>query len=216
MDFQTSNKAMKRLVIICEGSTEKEFCDTVLYNYFLEKGITIYVPLIKTSHGGITSWGKLKNEIEIHLKQDKEAYVTTFIDLYRLPSDYPNYDINNVDNIEKGMKDNIESSLNPRFIPYIQRHEFECFVFASLDKLKETFKKKDNNFSEIEKVTTKFQNLEDINSGNSTSPSERLKRYLPEYEKGLDGAYLADEVGLTTIRQKCPRFNNWILVLEGL
>ncbi len=208
---------MKRLIIICEGETEKEFCDAILTNYFLDKNITIYTPLIKTSHGGIVSWGKLKNEIETHLKQDTEAYVTTFIDLYRLPSSYPNYNIKDPDNMQAGMLQDIDSVLSSRFIPYIQRHEFECFIFASLDVLKRTFARADNDFSEIEKATTKYSsNLEDINDGTTTAPSERLKRHLPEYEKGLDGAYLVDEIGLETIRLKCPRFNNWIEQLEKI
>lgn len=208
---------MKRLIIICEGTTEKEFCDAILKSYFLAKNIVVYTPLIKISHGGIVSWKKLKKEIETHLKQDGQAYVTTFIDLYALPSDYPNFDIGNVDNMEKGMKNTINSTLNSRFIPYIQRHEFECFIFASIDILKATFKKSINDFIGIEKVINKYQlNLEDINCGRATAPSKRLEKLLPEYEKGIDGAYLVDEMGLETIRQKCPRFNRWIEELEKI
>jgi hypothetical protein len=208
---------MKRLIIICEGETEQEFCDAVLSSYFSSKGIMVYTPLIKTSHGGIVSWGKLKNEIETHLRQDTEACVTTFIDLYRLPSNYPDYNIKDPDNMQAGMKQGIDATLSSRFIPYIQRHEFECFIFASLDILKVTFQKDTNDFTEIEKVIDKYKsNLEDINCGSATAPSERLKKYLPEYEKGLDGAYLAIEAGLPAIREKCPRFNNWITELEGI
>lgn len=208
---------MKRLIIICEGETEKEFCDAVLKNYFLENNITIYTPLIKASQGGIISWGKLKNEITTHLKQDKQAYVTTFIDLYRLPSNYPNYNIQNLNIMEAGMLQDVDVNIASRFIPYIQRHEFECFLFASLPVLQDTFKRSDNNFTEIAKIVNQFTyNLEDTNNGSQTSPSMRLKNYLPEYEKGLDGAYLADEIGLSNIRNKCPRFNNWIAQLETI
>ncbi|MDR1091544.1 MAG: DUF4276 family protein [Prevotella sp.] len=208
---------MKRLIIICEGETEKEFCDVMLKNYFSDKNITVYTPLIKTSHGGIVSWGKLKNEIETHLRQDTGAYVTTFIDLYRLPSNYPNYNVKDPDSMQVGMKQGIDTTLSSRFIPYIQRHEFECFIFASLEILKRTFAGAGNNFLEIEKVIAQYSsNLEDINDGSATAPSDRLKKYLPEYEKGLDGAYLADEIGLLIIREKCPRFNNWIAELERI
>ena len=31
--------AMKRIVVICEGPTEKEFCETILSPYFAPKGI---------------------------------------------------------------------------------------------------------------------------------------------------------------------------------
>lgn len=207
---------MKRIIIICEGQTEKEFCDLVLSNYFIEKNIYLHSPLIGKS-GGIISWNNLKKEIEIYLKQDRSAYVTTFIDLYGLPSDYPNYNIKDPDKMQMAMKLGIDSTLSSRFIPYIQRHEFECFMFASMNVLKNTFREDKNNFPEIEKIITKYSsNLEDINDGYITAPSKRLKKYLPEYQKGIDGAYIADEIGLSILRTKCPRFSNWIKLLEQI
>lgn len=207
---------MKRIIIICEGQTEKEFCDLVLSSYYLEKSIYLHTPLIGKS-GGIISWNNLKKEIEIYLKQDRSAYVTTFIDLYGLPSDYPNYNIKDPDKMQMAMKLGIDSTLSSRFIPYIQRHEFECFMFASMNVLKNTFREDKNNFPEIEKIITKYSsNLEDINDGYITAPSKRLKKYLPEYQKGIDGAYIADEIGLSILRTKCPRFSNWIKLLEQI
>lgn len=51
---------MKRIIIICEGHTEKEFCKTVLASYFQSKNIYIQTPLIKKSKGGIVKWEELK------------------------------------------------------------------------------------------------------------------------------------------------------------
>lgn len=206
---------MKRLIIICEGETEQEFCQDVLYPYFLEKNIQVFYPTIKKSNGGIVKWNTLKKQIENHLKQEKDAYVTTFIDLYALPSNYPNFDIRNVDAIEQGMKEGVDSTLNFRFIPYIQRHEFECFIFSSIDVLQRNFTFLEANFSEIENVMRIFpDNLEDINNSPETAPSKRLLKNIKGYNKIVYGACLASEIGLTTIRQKCPRFNNWIKQLE--
>lgn len=39
---------MKRLIIICEGPTEKEFCKDVLSKHFLAKDINLECPTIKT------------------------------------------------------------------------------------------------------------------------------------------------------------------------
>jgi len=208
---------MKRLIIICEGETEQEFCQDVLYPHFFDKGIQISNPTIKKTNGGIVKWNTLKKQIENHLKQEKDAYVTTFIDLYALPLDYPNFDISNVSIIEQGMKANIDNSLNYRFIPYIQRHEFECFIFSSIDVLQRNFTFLEANFPEIEKVMQSHpDNLEDINNSPETAPSKRLLNNIKGYNKIVYGACLASEIGLTTIRQKCPRFNEWIGKLENI
>lgn len=208
---------MKRLIIICEGETEQEFCQDVLYPYFSPKGIHISCPTIKKSHGGIVKWNTLKKQIENHLKQEKDAYVTTFIDLYALPSDYPNFEVNTVKGIEWGMEAGIDPSLSDRFIPYIQRHEFECFIFASMDVLKNNFKPQEADFDEIEKVVREFADcLEDINNGPQTAPSKRLLATIKGYDKIVYGACLAHEIGLPTIRQKCPRFSAWLERLERI
>lgn len=208
---------MKRLIIICEGNTEYEFCQDVLLPYFFNKKILVSSPTIKKSSDGIVKWDTLKRQIESHLKQETYAYVTTFIDLYALPSDYPNFDIHNIDMIEQSMKADIDSALNYRFIPYIQRHEFECFVFASMDVLQQNFTVQEADFSEIERVIQTYQdNLEDINNSPQTSPSKRLELSIKGYKKVIYGACLASEIGLSRIRQKCPRFSKWIEQLENL
>lgn len=208
---------MKRLIVICEGQTEQEFCQDVLYPHFFDKGIQISNPTIKKTNGGIVKWNILKKQIENHLKQEKDVYVTTFIDLYALPSDYPSFDINDVSIIEQGMKDNIDNSLNYRFIPYIQRHEFECFIFSSIDVLRRNFTSLEADFSKIENIIQLFpDNLEDINNSPETAPSKRLLNNIKGYNKIVYGACLTSEIGLTTIRQKCSRFNEWIDKLENI
>ncbi|NDV67093.1 DUF4276 family protein [Bacteroides sp. 224] len=208
---------MKRLIIVCEGETEQEFCKDVLQDYFLEKDIQIAYPTIKKTYGGITRWDTLKKQIENHLKQEKDTYVTTLIDFYALPSDYPNYSKDNINSIEQGMKEDIAPSLNHRFIPYIQRHEFECFIFCSMDVLKRNFKPEEANFIELEKVAYTFAaNMEDINNSPETAPSKRLLKSINGYNKVVYGACLAYEIGLNKIREKCPRFDHWIDRLEHI
>ncbi|MFT6962285.1 MAG: ATP-dependent exoDNAse (exonuclease V) beta subunit [Flammeovirgaceae bacterium] len=134
---------MKRIIIICEGSTEQVFCQKTLQPYLIEKGISIQAPLIKHSNGGIVRWEILKKQIEIHLKTDTSAVVTTFIDYYGLYSKfgfpdwessekipYPN---EKMDSLENGMQKDIAEELRHRFIPYIQLHEFEGLLFNNID-----------------------------------------------------------------------------------
>ena len=79
---------MKRIVIICEGETEQEFCDKSLSNHFNPKDIYIQAPRIKHSNGGIVRWDRLKRQIETTLREDRQAYVTLLIDYYGLYEKY--------------------------------------------------------------------------------------------------------------------------------
>ena len=54
---------MNRLIIVCEGETEQEFCKDVLASYFREKNIYIEYPTIKHSNGGIVPWATLKRQL---------------------------------------------------------------------------------------------------------------------------------------------------------
>ena len=86
---------MKRIIMICEGPTEQTFAKTNLVAPFFNKGILLQMPLIKTSKGGLVKWPTLKEQIETHLKAEKDAVVTTFIDYYGLYAKYqfPGWDI---------------------------------------------------------------------------------------------------------------------------
>ena len=78
---------MKRLIIVCEGPTEHEFCMDVL-SPILQKGdIYLDAPLVKKSNGGIVSWQNIKRQIEMHL-HEKDAYVSMLIDYYGIKDSY--------------------------------------------------------------------------------------------------------------------------------
>lgn len=47
---------MQRIIIICEGETEREFCNSILKPYFAKNEFLIQSPLIKKSMGGIVNW----------------------------------------------------------------------------------------------------------------------------------------------------------------
>ena len=138
---------MKSIIIVCEGETEAEFCKTILQPYFKPKEIFIKNPLIERSNGGIVAWKILKKQIENHLQQDKNTFVTTLIDYYGIKAshNYPNWeDIGQtqdvakngkIDVLENAMKNDISASLRDRFIPYVQLHEFESLLFVDLNVL---------------------------------------------------------------------------------
>lgn len=217
----------KRIIIICEGNTEQEFCRKILQPHFLEKHITIHPPLIKHSHGGIVKWPTLKNEIEIHLKSDTSAHVTTFIDYYGLYSkhlfpDWEKYakiqDCNErVTRLEQAMSSDLSERLRYRFIPYLQLHEFKGLLFNDKNVFYEQIPKDALvGEKELEEIFAEYDNPELINNNKDTSPSHRLQRIIKGYNKILYSEILAEAIGLERIRKKSPRFNNWISILETL
>jgi hypothetical protein len=218
---------MKRIIIICEGETEKEFCSKILAPALALKGIHVLAPLIKKSMGGIVNWGALKKQIELHLKQDKNAFVTTLIDYYGLTSNYkfPLWDSSlsiadknkRMDFLEKAMLDDVDPSLKNRFIPYIQLHEFEGLLFNDINVFYNQIPHNDlQGRKELEEIFKNYSNPEMINNNKDTSPSYRLKRIIKGYNKIVYGNVLAEAIGLQNIRNKSPRFNKWLLNIENI
>lgn len=218
---------MTRVIIICEGETEKEFCKKILDPYFAAKEIYIQSPLIKKSMGGIVKWHELKNQIKLHLKNDKHAYVTLLIDYYGLYKKYnfpcweqadKEMDKNKrMKILEEGMKNSVDDSLQFRFIPYLQLHEFEGLLFNDINIFYDQIPKSELvGINELESTFKQFKNPEMINNNKETAPSKRLRRIILGYNKTVYGTILAEAIGLEKIRKKSPRFNQWIKKIEGL
>ena len=219
---------MKRVIVICEGQTEQSFCNDVLTPYLGGLGIFLETPTIKKTHGGIVNWFALKNQIERHLSEDKTALITTLIDYYGLYTrhQFPCWEEaqktenmnQRMDIIENGMLNDVRENIRSRFIPYIQLHEFECLLFSDITVFDKNFE--EHEFLDYDYLATTMHenpNPEMINSGNETAASKRLSKIIKgNYSKVLYGSLLAQEIGLTKIREKCIRFNNWILQIERM
>lgn len=210
---------MKRLYIVVEGQTEQEFVNTLLRPWLNGYGILdVYPILIKTSkhgRGGHVNAVHLMNTINglLHESNDRDLVVTTFVDFFRIPNNMPGYasamqfsdSVAQVESMERGLADEIHDR---RFLPYIQRHEFEALVFSS----NAGFEKycDEDQFRRTASIVNSFQNPEDINSSPENAPSMRLKAVIPNYDKVILGNVLALEIGIETILARCPRFSSWI------
>lgn len=214
---------MKPLYVLVEGQTEEEFFKENLIPYFADREIFEVRPIkISTKvgfKGGFVKYDHLKRDAEIYLKQRNDTIVSTFVDYFRIPNSLPEYDkcqaIHNVDDrincLENAMKTDIGSE---RFVPYIQKHEFEALLFSSNRGFEYCFEAK--KAKETAKIVDSYPNPEEINDQPTTSPSNRLKNIRPIYDKVLEGSTIALEVGLNTIIEKCPRFRNWVETLVDL
>jgi len=216
---------MKRIIIICEGETEQEFCKNVLSKHFINLQISLERPLIKKTGGGIVSWENLKKQIENHLKEDSTAFVTTLIDCYGIhpKHNFPKWEeskkrvdkSSRMDFIEEQMRLDLNENLSWRFIPYIQLHEFEGLLFNDI-----TFfhfsKSEFTNFQELQHIIESNPNPELINDSPETAPSKRLQKLIKGYNKVVYGAIIAETIGLERMRAKATRFHKWISILEKL
>ena len=216
---------MKRLIVICEGQAEREFCQDVLRPFFASKGAELSAPTIKHSNGGIVAWDTLKKQIVAHL-HEQDAVVTMLIDFYRIKDsfNYPGWmeakqitdPHRKMNHIFSKIADDMGEEYQRRFVPYIQLHEFECLLFSDIKGLQYWFAKDECDYTKIQKAISSFANSEEINNGANTAPSVRLLDAIHGYDKALYASVVAGIIGLATIRAKCPLFNEWLNRIEAL
>ena len=210
---------MKRLIIVCEGPTEQEFCNTVLAPEFINHNITIESPVIKHSQGGIVPWPVLKKQLVNHL-HETDVHVSMLIDYYGIKKHYNFPGWQESLNLEEKnsrmqflftkLKEDLPRQLQSRFIPYIQLHEFEGLLFSDINVIQENFTTDEVDMNALQKAADKYKNPELINDHPNTAPSKRLENAIKGYEKVLYGNFLAMNIGLEKIKEKCPLFNEWI------
>ncbi|MFL9485022.1 DUF4276 family protein [Chitinophagaceae bacterium LWZ2-11] len=208
---------MKRgIYFIAEGTTEVEFIETSLRHYFIGKGIN---DIRAIGMGGSNSYFRYHHDVTTFLKRERDIIVTSLIDFFRLPNDFPGYadakKLNGgqqqIEFIERKVEVHIN---NQRFVPYIQLHEFEGLLFADMKGFNEIPGCNAKDLAELKSIIDKYPNPELINNGPETAPSKRLKRIITGYDKPLYGAYIALANGLDSIINKCPRFKEWLDKLE--
>lgn len=213
---------MKRLIIIAEGETEEAFVNNLLVPYLNGLGIYNLVQCfkLKHSHGGISKYSHLKEDL-LNVVYENKAVVSTMIDYYRLPSDFPGFDDARLIEdkkermafLERSIKEEIEVSQCQTFdnlIPYIQLHEFEALLFSSDAGVSELFDHGEYNRRQFQAVLEEYPDPEEINDGPATAPSVRLKRIIRGYHKVLYGVELAAGIGMETLLAKCRHFNEWV------
>lgn len=213
---------MKRLVFIVEGETEEAFVNSIIKPYFQNRGLYNFIQCFKLKHtqGGMHKYSYVRNDV-LNTIYENDVIVTTMFDFYALPSSFPGYKeslsiINHRDRVlflESKMKEDIENNQGQQFnnyIPYIQLHEFEALAFSSANGFEALFENNEMNYKGIREVIDEFPNPEEINDSPNTSPSKRMEKLIPGYNKVAYGISLIEYTGIETILQKCPHFRGWI------
>ena len=206
---------MRRLYIIVEGQTEEAFVKTLLSPYLWERHeIFATAILIRTSEagrGGFVNYQHLKNDV-LHLLREQDGVVVSMLVDFFGCRDTPGKEfwerkqghLAEVEERERQIALDIQS---PRFVPYIQLHEFEALLFSGDSAFRELFPEQAGRLSAI---CERYPNPEDINSSPEGAPSKRLLAIVPDYDKVLHGELLAVGLGLALILARCPRFRGWV------
>ena len=237
--------SVKRLKLLVEGRTEQAFATRISLPHFFVLGLQVETRILLTGtssrtggsvRGSISNYGMIRKDLNpiLHECRRDEVWASTMFDFYALPKDFPgrstlplHSSYNRVEHLEKELlaawKEHPQGSC---LIPYIQLHEFETLLLSDIDAFEEEFFEADdarqitllNN--EITGVISKngYTSIEEVNDGESTSPSKRIIRCIPayQYRKETAGTNIAERIGIKKMRECCPHFNEWISRLEKL
>lgn len=221
---------MIRLHFVVEGWTEKAFVDNVLAAELATRNVFADARLVQTSssggrihRGGGRHYHRWKMDLHQWMKQDRhaESRFTTMVDLYGLPTDFPGYDECSrlpdrharVERLERHWAQDIS---DPRFLPYIQLHEFEALLFADVNQFATVYPSEDERVARLAEVRRPFRTVDDIDDGADTAPSKRVLDVFPEYDKRSAGPLIAASIGVGKMCDTSPHFKQWFEHLQGL
>ena len=211
---------MIRLAIVVEGETEEYFVKRVLAEPLRALGVETFPTLPRSKRAR-----RAGGDIKIPRLARRMAnlvwhfdFVTSLVDFYAFKGKGSATPGELEQIINQAVRRRISRSWDEsRVFAYVQRHEFEALLFsdvshfdAALDDIPASA------LDDLRAIRRQFATPEDINDGCETAPSKRIEQLIPHYDKCVDGPDVAMATGLPTIRQECPRFNQWLTRLESL
>jgi hypothetical protein len=216
---------MKRLYILCEGQTEEDFVSIILSPYLQNVGV-IVIPIICTTKrtptkkykGGVSSFAKVKKELQRLCGEHPHEMVTTMFDLYAFP--YDTLGLENISSsvydkaeyIEKAITDEIGDKFGNMVFSLVV-HEFEGLLFSDVSAFENIA---DNEAVAIlRNVRAAVPTPEHINESPETAPSKQIERAIPDYSKVTDGIDIAEQIGIEKITSECRHFANWLAKLTA-
>lgn len=213
---------MNRVLLLVEGQTEERFVKDVLQPHLWGAGVSVEPRTVVTKRvvGGASVKGggdfsKILADLRRLLGDTNAVAVSTLFDFYGFPRNLPKADADayaDADRLEAAIAVTVA---NPRFRPYLQRHEFEAFLFIE----PETTARAIPDLGLAAAITAHrkgFQTVEDINNNPHTAPSKRLRAAVGSYSKTLLGPIVTQRLGIEKLRAAAPRFSAWVGWLESL
>ena len=218
---------MMSVVVVGEGQTEREFVMQILRPALAKLSVFVEPRLIPTSpegRGGALSRQRVVGYLRDTLRERRDTHVTTLFDLYGLPSDFPGLATTPQDPLQRASA--IEAALHvevvraarcrpDRFVPHIQRYEFEALLFSEVSRFTEEEPAWAQWVGQLAEARRQATSPEHINDGQNTHPSARLL-LLPGYRKVQHGLAVSARIGLDRIRAECGHFGAWLSRIETL
>jgi len=220
---------VKRLFIYVEGLTEEIFAERMLRHHLAAHGVKVERPLQAKKdfdpdgpRGGFTNWPAMEADLRDWISQHSapDDRFTTLLDLYAMPSEVPGFQGRGAATTAADVTA-IESAIvarvgEPRFFPYLQRHEFEALLLAHPPALASIFPQSAAGVAALEADIAGLA-PEDIDHGSATHPAARINNAIPSYYelKASNAYWVAAEITLDVMRAKCPRFHAWLTQWEA-
>lgn len=216
------------IVALVEGKTEGIFISKLLAPHLAR--LNVYMTPIIISKpgekGGDVRFGRVKNDIGLHLKQRTGTYLTLFMDYYGLKTDWPGLDEakkrplakDRAEAVNRATRNAVcrlfpERRAERRFISYVAMHEFEALLFSAPEILASRLQVKP---ALIANIVAKCGSPEEIDDSPDTAPSKRLIQLSNGFRKTTTGIAVAEDIGLSAIRARCPLFDEWLTAIERL
>lgn len=199
---------MTRLLVLVEGDSEELFVEHILSPHLQRFGVFARATGVvskrlasaKKLTGG-NRWPNVRLSLQ-PLLADSDAWVTTLLDFYGLPDDFPRLSglpshagspWDAVQHVERAFSATMG---NPtRLILFFALYEFEAWYFAHPAKVAEFFGMS-SIADTMEHACREAGGLENINQGKETHPSKRLESYCMGFRKTGAVAVL-QEIGVT-------------------
>lgn len=225
---------MREVLVLCEGHTEREFCNSVLAPYFGNMGVNFKGTIAgspQKKQGGVRNWPVYRNELIRLAKERKDRHVGVLVDYYRMPHSWPGRDSTSDRpitergiHVEEALLDDLGSEVGEYFHPCVQLHEFESLLFVDPESTAQALSVVAASASSSERLSqalssikAEFEdNVEMIDDSPETAPSKRISGIVPNYDKVAWGVLAIKEVGLSSLRDQCPWLKRWLERMESL
>ena len=215
------DREVLEVIIFAEGLTEEQFIKRVIAPVFRPNKIFLKPQLLKTSQdakGGAVNFDRLKLNARNALRQNPNAILSTFLDLYGLDTNFPCHAESKLCADVYARTNMLENALHQdmvgyigcqpeRFIPHIQPYEFEGLLFSDVDSLVRVEPLWKRYLPKLQQVRSAFDTPEHINDSYQKKPSARLESILqPKYKKTRHGPLAAEQITLAVMERECVHF----------
>lgn len=222
---------MVEVIVFAEGPTEEQFIKRLVAPTLRSAQVFVKPQTLYTSQdakGGAVSFGRLKFNARNTLRQKPDVVLSTFLDLYGLDTDFPDFgeakqapDVYaRVACLETALHTAIIEHVGcrpERFMPHIQPYEYEGLLFSDVAALSCTEPSWGRCLPRLERVRVSFETPEHINDDYEKRPSRRLEKLLqPQYKKTRHGPLAAERITLSVMERECVHFRTWMEKLRGL